>query len=323
MVLNQLFVIEKKPLKGLMWFEWAVLAYTLFTLIFIALTYDRLTSPTTLIAGRVRIMAMMAALWLAYRLMPCRLMRLMRVVGQMALLGWWYPDTYELNRIFPNFDHIFATWEQQIIGHQPALLFSQLMPQHWFSELMDLGYVSYFPMIVLILLYYFFLRYEEFERMVFILATAFFTYYVVFVFLPVTGPQYYYGAIGIENVVRGVFPNVGDYFATNTARLMSPGWTDGIFYRMVESAHCAGERPTAAFPSSHVGITAIILLMACRTRSRWLIWLIVTLFVLMIFATVYIQAHYAIDAAAGLVSGIFLYYFLYAVSKHAKKQNDI
>ena len=110
-------------------------------------------------------------------------------------------------------------------------------------------------------------------------------------------------------MAAGVFPNIGDYFNYHADILPSPGWSDGIFYQMVESAHDAGERPTAAFPSSHVGITVVILLLAWHAQSRrqWLFWVIVPFFVLMCFATVYIQAHYLIDALAGLLSGIAFY----------------
>ena len=52
---------------------------------------------------------MTLALWLVYRLVPCKLTILARMAAQMALLAWWYPDTYELNRVLPNLDHIFAT----------------------------------------------------------------------------------------------------------------------------------------------------------------------------------------------------------------------
>ena len=86
-----------------------------------------------------------------------------------------------------------------------------------------------------------------------------------------------------------------------------PGWKDGFCYHLVESAHQAGERPTAAFPSSHVGITTILMILAGRTRSRWLFFCLLPLFLLMCFATVYIQAHYAIDVFAGLVSGILFF----------------
>ena len=93
------------------------------------------------------------------------------------------------------------------------------MPSPWFSELMDMGYASYFPMILAVTLFYFFCRYAEFERASFVLIAAFFIYYVVFVALPVTGPQYYYPAVGMEKIAMGVFPNVGDYFNLHSERL--------------------------------------------------------------------------------------------------------
>ena len=84
---------------------------------------------------------------------------------------------------------------------------------------------------------------------------------------------------------------------------------------MVEGAKQAGERPTAAFPSSHVGITTVLVLLAWHTGNRKFFWLLVPFFTLMFFATVYIQAHYAIDAIAGLFTGALFYYTLMATGK--------
>ena len=84
---------------------------------------------------------------------------------------------------------------------------------------------------------------------------------------------------------------------------------------MVEHAHEAGERPTAAFPSSHVGISTIIMLLAWHTGNRRLVLCLLPFFVLMCFSTVYIMAHYAIDAFAGLASGALLYFVLMWVSR--------
>ena len=251
---------------------------------------------------------MTAAMWLVYRLVPCRLTRFLRVAVQVSLLAWWYPDTYELNRSLPNLDHLFATWEQQLFGCQPALLFSQWISNPVFSELMDLGYASYYPLIVVVLVFYFFFRNKDFTKAAFILLASFYAYYVIYDLLPVTGPQYYYGAIGLDKVAQAVFPNVGDFFSTHSERMVSPGWTEGLFYQLVEGAHNSGERPTAAFPSSHVGCTMVIVLLAWYSRNRNLFYFVLPFFVLMFFATVYIQAHYAIDAIAGLVSGTILFY---------------
>jgi len=160
-------------------------------------------------------------------------------------------------------------------------------------------------------LFAFFFRYKEFDRTVFIILTAFFIYYVIFIFLPVTGPQYYYLAVGLDNIAAGVFPDVGNYFASHQEALPMPGWSDGVFYHMVENAHTAGERPTAAFPSSHVGVTTILIFLAWRLRNRWLFWGMMPFYVLMCLATVYIQAHYAIDVVGGWVSAVIIYIVLH------------
>lgn len=265
--------------------------------------------------GRIRIAVITVALWGVYRMLPCRLTRLARVVVQMALLGWWYPDTYEINRMLPNLDHVFAQWEQDMFGCQPALLFCKAMPWPVVSELMDMGYAAYYPMIALVVLYYFAFRYHEFERASFVVLTAFFIYYVVFVLVPVTGPTFYYKAAGLTNIANGVFPNVHDYFNYYQDCLPSPGYKDGIFYHFVEDAKAAGERPTAAFPSSHVGISTVLMLLVWHSGNRRLLYVLLPFYVLLCLATVYIQAHYAIDALAGLVSGALLYVALMAVSR--------
>lgn len=316
--IKDLFAIEKSPRRGLFALEWVVLGYMAFTLLIVLFAYTKVANPDSMIWGRVRIGAITVALWAVYRMVPCRLTRFLRVGIQMIFLAWWYPDTYEINRIFPNLDHVFASCEQSIFGCQPALLFSRAFPSHIFSELMDLGYASYFPMIVITVLYYFAFKYEEFERASFVVIGSFFAYYVIFVILPVTGPQYYYGAAGLDNIAKGIFPNVHDYFNLHSERMTSPGYADGIFYHLVEDAHNAGERPTAAFPSSHVGISTVIMFLAWHSRSRALFLLLVPFFVLMCFATVYIQAHYAIDAIAGLITGAAFYFALMRYTKSWK-----
>ncbi len=310
------FIKEKKVSKGLLAFEWVAFGYMAFTLLMIALLWTRLQQPETLLLGRLRFVIITLAVWALYRLLPCRLTLFARIAAQMIFLSWWYPDTFELNRVLPNLDPVFASWEQSIFGCQPALLFAQKAPWAWFSELMCMGYVSYFALMVLVILYYFLFRFKEFGMASFVLFGAFFTYYVIFVLLPVTGPQFYYLAAGTENIAAGVFPAIGDWFLTHSEKMATPGWTDGIFYHFLELTHNAGERPTAAFPSSHVGITTILFLLACHSRNRLLIFTILPFYVLMCLATVYIQAHYAIDVIAGFVSGLLFYFIFLKTHRH-------
>jgi membrane-associated phospholipid phosphatase len=301
--------------KGLLAVEWIAIGYLLLTLLMMAVLWDKLVSPEQMIKGRITFVLVTLAAWGVYWLKPCRLTMFLRIAVQMVFLSWWYPDTYELNRILPNLDHMFAGCEQAVFGCQPALLFAQKVPWGWFSELMCMGYISYFPMMTILLIYYFFYRYNEFLKAAFVLLGAFFIFYVIFIFLPVTGPQFYYLAVGPEKIAAGVFPNLGDWFLTHSERMAVPGWTDGFFYHLLEMAHNAGERPTAAFPSSHVGITTVVMLLAHHAHCRKLVLGMLPFYILMCLSTVYILAHYAIDALTGLFTGVVLYFVLIRLSK--------
>ncbi len=301
--------------KGLLAVEWIAMGYLLLTLLMMAVLWDKLVSPEQMIKGRITFVLVTLAAWGVYWLKPCRLTMFLRIAVQMVFLSWWYPDTYELNRMLPNLDHMFAGCEQAVFGCQPALLFAQKVPWGWFSELMCMGYISYFPMMTILLIYYFFYRYNEFLKAAFVLLGAFFIFYVIFIFLPVTGPQFYYLAVGPEKIAAGVFPNLGDWFLTHSERMAVPGWTDGFFYHILEMAHNAGERPTAAFPSSHVGITTVVMLLVHHAHCRKLVLGMLPFYILMCLSTVYILAHYAIDALTGLFTGVVLYFVLIRLSK--------
>ena len=294
--------------------EWVVIAYLLFTLVVMAIWWPQLVNPVDMLIGRGCWLLATLTAWLFYYWCPSRWTMLLRVTVQLAFLSWWYPDTYELNRVLPNLDHLFAAADQTLFGCQPSLLFSQQVPWGWFSELMCLGYVSYFPLIVLVVLYYFVRRYHEFVWASTVILAAFFAYYVVFVLVPVTGPQFYYPAVGFDKIAAGVFPDLGNWFLTHDFRMPAPGWSDGFFYHLLDVTHDSGERPTAAFPSSHVGITTVLFLLALRTRCRWLSGILLFFLILMCMSTVYIFAHYLVDVLAGLVTALLFYALFYYLS---------
>ena len=189
------------------------------------------------------------------------------------------------------------------------------MPWMIVSELLDMGYVMYYPMIAIVIFYYFFCRYNEFERVSFVVLASFFLYYVAFIFVPVAGPTFYYHAVGVSEIAKGVFPAMGDYFNTHTDCLPTPGYEDGIFYQLVEDAKAAGERPTAAFPSSHVSLSIVCMMLAWHTKNRKLFYILLPFYVFLCLATVYIQAHYLVDAIAGLLTAIVVYFILMFCSK--------
>ena len=304
---------------------------------------------------------------------------LLRCAVQLAWLSVWYPETYELNRWRENLDWWFAEAEWGVFGCQPSLEMCRLLPGAVWSELFNLGYFSYFPMIAVLIFGLAWVVGPGGEtpgtaagpggetpgteagpggeaagtvagpggeaagtvagpggeaagtaagpggkaegtvagpggkaagtvageglvtRVAGVVLLSFFVYYVIYIALPVTGPQFYFAAIGTDSAAAGIYPHVGTYFNTHTAMLPSPGWSDGLFHRLVEWTHETGERPTAAFPSSHVGCSTIVFILAWR-HVRQVVPVLFPLWVLLCGATVYIQAHYVIDAVAGLLS---------------------
>ena len=292
--------------KGLFAVEKITLIYNLLTSILILFLFQRMDHPWHMLLDRAMIAAMTFLLMYLYRLAPCKFSAFVRIVIQMSLLSYWYPDTFEFNRFFPNLDHVFATAEQFIFNGQPAIWFCHTFPHLIVSEAFNMGYFFYYPMILVVTVWYFLTHFEWFEKICFVLVTSFFIYYLFYILVPVAGPQFYFPAIGMDKVNAGIFPPIGDYFNWNDYLVPGPGYDQGFFYQLVEASQEVGERPTAAFPSSHVAISTIVMIMAWRV-SRKLAAVLAPFYVLLCCATVYIQAHYLVDSLVGLVSAFFVY----------------
>ena len=292
--------------KGLFAVESISLIYNALTTIMVLILFPRMYHPVIMLLERAGIVAITFALIYLYRKYPCKLTAFIRMAVQMAFLAYWYPDTFEFNRLFPNLDNFFASAEQFLFRCQPSVEFSEHFPSMWFSEPFNMGYFAYYPMIGIVTIYYFLFRFEWFEKVSFVLVTSFFIYYLIYILVPVAGPQFYFPAIGMDNVMAQHFPAIGDYFNNNDILLPGPGFDHGFFFNLVEASQEVGERPTAAFPSSHVGISTIVMIMAYRVNKK-LCYFLAPFYVLLCCATVYIQAHYLVDVIAGWISAVCIY----------------
>ena len=293
--------------KGLFAVERISLIYNTITTVMILCLYSQMDHPGLMLMERVGIVAITFGLIHLYQTHPCRLSAFVRMLVQMSFLAYWYPDTFEFNRLFPNLDHLFASLEQTLFQCQPSVEFCATFPSMWFSEPLNMGYFAYYPMIAAVVFYYFFFRFEWFEKVSFVLVTSFFIYYLIYIFVPVAGPQFYFPAIGMDHVEAGQFLSIGDYFNHNDILLPGLGYEHGFFYQLVEASQEVGERPTAAFPSSHVGISTILMIMAYRVNKKFCL-VLTPFYILLCGATVYIQAHYLIDVFGGWISAFLIYY---------------
>ena len=283
------------------------LFYNFFTTLLIIIFYNKLSDPQNMLMGRFFILVGTFTLIYAYTKYPSRFLILVRLVTQMFLLNYWYPDTFEFNRIFPNLDHLFATTEYNIFGCQPALIFEQILSGDFWREAFNMGYWLYYPMITIVIFYYFFKHPSKVEKCSFVIITAFFLHYLIYIFLPVAGPQFYFPVIGEAAANSGVYENIGHYFNLHPEVSIAQEGKGVFFTELVNMAQRAGERPTAAFPSSHIGVSLVVMIFIFKA-SKKLFALFVPFFVLLCCATVYIKAHYLIDAFAGILSGLLSYY---------------
>jgi len=233
----------------------------------------------------VRLGFVMVAWWLivAEQKSSKVLLSFFRRAYPLAFLGYFYSETDYLNNLlFSNFDPNIFSLEQSLFGFQPSISFFQHFPMPWFSELMNFGYFSYYFLVFGLTVWLFIRNRKMFDYSLFVIVFSFYIYYLIFIAFPVAGPQYF-----LPESLRHI-PN------------------SGIFREMVVLVERLGEGPTAAFPSSHVGIGIIIIILCAKYAKPLLAWVLPLVFILCL-STVYVKAHYAIDVLAGFISAPLIY----------------
>jgi membrane-associated phospholipid phosphatase len=210
--------------------------------------------------------------------------RLFRIGYPLLVSGYFYSETVYYNKlIVDNIDPLLFNIESAIFKMQPSLEFSAYFSNKLISEIMYFGYFSYYLLIIGFILFIFFRNRNYFSEAVFKLSASFFIFYLIFSLIPSAGPQFYFSYP--ENVLPDAY----------------------IFHHVMHFIQQTAEQPTGAFPSSHVGISLIILILAKKNSPQFFSfsWPFV---VILILSTVYIKAHYAIDIIGGIIIVPFILY---------------
>jgi membrane-associated phospholipid phosphatase len=253
--------------------------YILFSSVFLVIRSSHVPDLWDHVVMRIIILVSIPGILILNEKFPNKVTLLLKSAYPLFFLNNFYSETaYLKNVIFPaDLDVYFANAEQWLFGCQPSLEFSKLMPNDWFKELMFMSYFSYYPMIGAFCLGIFFLSYKEAPKAICLMVFSFYLYYMIYIILPVIGPQYYFNS----SAYQADLP----YFFGKTMYLLHP----------LENA-------TGAFPSSHVGLALVMCYLAFKHVKK--LFFILFPFALGIcFATVYVKEHYLIDVLAGMVSG--------------------
>ena len=208
-----------------------------------------------------------------------------------ALMTFLYKETAMLNTlIFPKIDEFLSNLDQTIFNFQPSIEFSKHFNSLFFSELFYFGYFCYYllPLVVFGILYKFLP--QKIEEFGFILITSFLLYYFIFIVIPAEGPQFYF-----------TFPD--NYIEAQ-----------GIFGNAIKLIQKNGEAPTAAFPSSHVGISWIVIFWLYQNLRKSVKYFL-PFVILLMFSTVYIKAHYFVDVVAGFLTAPIVFFLTFKFYK--------
>ncbi|HSQ30255.1 MAG TPA: phosphatase PAP2 family protein [Gemmatimonadaceae bacterium] len=175
-------------------------------------------------------------------------------------------------------DQLIQQWEAALFGASPAHAVAGRLPWAGLSELLHLGYLSYYVIIYVPPLWLY-LRGErrEFTLTLTALAVAFTGCFAVFVYFPVAGPRYLWSA--------------------------PPGIPDGPVRRFALWVLANGSSKGAAFPSSHVtvAITQSVMMLNHHRRAGLLIF---AASLLLALGAVYGGFHYGLDVIAGAATGV-------------------
>lgn len=294
-------------MKKLLLTDWATLIYAALTTLLLLIFWSKNEAPWTLLSVRIAAVAVVFILLAIHTRWPNRWTMLVRLIFPLTMLGVWYPDTFEFCRHLPNLDHIFAEADLALFGCEPAIEMSRWLSGKMWSELFNAGYFSYYLMIGLGALVPLCWRQDEMQRSIFIVVAGFFAYYIIYLFLPVAGPQFYFAAIDPALISQGPFPALGNYFDLHPDAPHVGNTIAGFFQSLVEAAQEGGERPVAAFPSSHVGMSTVLMMLFWRLK-RGVFFAMLPLYILLCGATVYIAAHYLVDVFGGWATAILFFY---------------
>ncbi len=213
-----------------------------------------------------------------------RALNFLRNVYPILFSGFFYSETVHYNKpFFDDIDPFLIALEYQLFSSQPSIDFSSHFSSPLFSEMMYIGYFSFYLLIIGFTVYTYFKKTTLYDQSIFILCSSLYIYYYVFALVPAQGPQFFFEA-PLNNLPKAY-----------------------LFDKVMHFIQAVGEQPTGAFPSSHVGISLIILMIS-KDRAPQFFRIAWPFTILLILSTVYIKAHYVVDVLAAFLTAPLVLY---------------
>ena len=231
-----------------------------------------------------------------------RLPNVWKFIGNISFLAFMIPYLYELTGVLDEageglfrYDEFFASIDQQIFGDSVANIIQNLVGtgilSTVFYDWLQTSYLFYFffPFYGAIVYYRLLKEDEKYKvaRLTCSVGIFFSINYLLYILVPVTGPQYY---IPSEFIADLPFSTYGS-FLNSLIKNGQPNFID-------------------CFPSGHVGISLLMTLWFFKMKSKHLYFSIVML-ISIFLATLSLRYHYTLD----VVCSVPLVLLCYKISK--------
>lgn len=257
--------------------DYLFFSYVLITTILLVFSWNQSPKSLELLTTRGFIIVGVLGIIFLNNKIKNSVLKLIRNIYPIIISGYFYSETVFYNKfIWGNLDQKLIDIDQFIFGFQPSLVFSEVFSSKLFSELMYFGYFSFYLLIISFVVIAYYKLKEESTELIFKFSVAMLLFYLFFGIFPAAGPQFYLSSPEKDLPIAFVFDKIMHFIQANA------------------------EQPTAAFPSSHVGISIIILLLL-RKRVPLFFKISIPFVIILILSTVYIKAHYAIDVIGGII----------------------
>lgn len=280
--------------------DFLFLGFLLTTTILLICSWNQTENVIDLLTTRGIIFVVSLTFIFLNPILKSSLFSFLRNIYPVLFAGYFYTETVYYNKLFfNNLDSIFINLDESLFGFQPSLEFSKSFSSSWFAELMYFGYFSFYFIILGFIIIMYFKHKKFFVENVFKVTFSLLFFYFLFAIFPSAGPQFYF------NEIERVVPMNGF-----------------IFQDIMHAIQAGAEQPTGAFPSSHVGVTVAILILAKKKLPLFLKFCL-PLTVILILSTVYIKAHYAVDAVFGLLIAPIIVYLATIMYNYPPKKKLI
>ena len=177
-------------------------------------------------------------------------------------------------------DYLLIRLDYVIFGCYPTILMERIM-NSVLTDVLQVAYSTYYFLpIILGVVLKIKKKNEEFEKTLFLILLCFYLSYVGYILFPALGPRY-----AMDHLHE---KTLGGFLVSKPIQEILD-LLEGV--------------KRDAFPSGHTGIALTVLFLAYR-YVRGLFWIMLPAVTLLIFATVYLRYHYAVDVIGGVLLAV-------------------